>query len=202
MNPIRNEFNEQPAREAEAGAEQRSYPNGSPTYTTSTAVPGDRPWAGSVDPAVADGFSDNGVKAVQHLIELNIDSVKGWETAADAVDEPALKGRFREIAGQRRGFAEELEGLVRHRGEVPASGTAGGSLHRWWLGVRASVGAVNTRAVLEEAERGEDAIKHGYENALREGSLGGITRVIGDQSVQVRRVHDEIKMLRDQWRSR
>ncbi|HZW08032.1 MAG TPA: PA2169 family four-helix-bundle protein, partial [Phycisphaerales bacterium] len=82
------------------------------------------------------------------------------------------------------------------------SGTAAGSLHRWWLGVRASVGAVNTRAVLEEAERGEDAIKHGYEEALREGSLGGITRVIGDQSVQVKRVHDEIRMLRDQWRSR
>ena len=54
------------------------------------------------------------------------------------------------------------------------------------------------RSVLEEAERGEDAIKHGYEDALKEGSLGGITRVIGDQSVQVRRVHDEIKILRHQ----
>lgn len=183
-------------------AEERSYPNGSPTYTTSTSVPGERPWAGTVHPSVADGFSEEGIRKVQHLIELNIDSVKGWETAADAVDEPSLKGRFREIAGQRRGFADELQGLVRRRGETPhETGTTGGAIHRWWLNLRASMGTVNTRAVLEEAERGEDAIKHGYEDALREGSLGGITRVIDDQSVHVRRVHDEVKMLRDNWRA-
>lgn len=189
----------------DSGIPGRDYPNGAPTYTTSTSVPGERPWTGSAHPSVADGLSNEAIKDVQHLIELNIDSAKGWETAAEAVDTASLKGRFREIAGQRRGFAQELQGLVRRAGETPeSSGTVSGSLHRLWMNVRASVssGGANTKAVLEESERGEDSIKHGYEDALKHGTLGGLSRMVGDQAVQVRRVHDEVKMLRDQWRSR
>lgn len=190
-------------REDEEEAPERVYPNGAPTYTTSTSVPGDRPWAGTVHPSVAEGLSADAIDRVQHLIELNIDSVRGWETAADAVDSAPLKARFRAIAEQRRGFAEELQSLVRRAGQTPeSSGTTAGSLHRWWLNLRASVGATNTRIVLEEAERGEDAIKHGYEAALRGGALGGLARMVSDEALHVRRVHDEVRALRDEWRAR
>jgi uncharacterized protein (TIGR02284 family) len=195
--PINAEFSAEPTTPG------RDYPNGSPTYTTSTSVPGDRPWTGAVHPSVAESLNQDAIKNVQHLIELNVDSAKGWEAAANAVDTASLKGRFSEIAGQRRGFAEELQGLVRRAGETPeSSGTMSGSLHRWWMNLRASVGSANTRTILEESERGEDVIKHGYEDALKQGSLGGLSRMVGDQAVNVRRVHDEVKTLRDQWRSR
>ncbi len=179
------------------------YSGGEPTYTTGTSVPGDRPWNGSMKPVVVEHMADECIKCVQHLIELNIDSVKGWETAADSVTDASLKGRFREFAGQRRRFADELSGLVRVNGAAPVDhGTTGGSLHRWWMNLRASLGVAETKAVLIEAERGEDAIKHAYENALREQNLGELRRVVEEQSVQVKRVHDETKMLRDSWNAR
>ena len=187
----------------EAAPPERLYPNGAPTYTTTTQVPSEPPWSGTVHPSLAEHLSGDAVKAVQHLIELNIDSVKGWETAADAVDNAPLKGRFREIAEQRRAFAEELQGLVRRAGETPGTGgTVSGAVHRWWMSLRASIGTANTRAVLEEAERGEDVIKHGYEHALKGGGLNGLTRLIADQAVHVRRVHDEVRGLRDQWKAK
>lgn len=182
---------------------ERAYPNGAPTYTSATAVPGERPLAGTADPSVAAGFSDAGVRHVQSLIETNLASSLGWEKAASAIDEASLKARFVDIARQRKGFADELQELVQRAHASPTEAvTIGSAIRRWWNNLGSSTGEARTREVLEEAERDEDGVLHAYQAALEEDSLHGIARVIGDQSVHVRRVHDEIKMLRDQPRTR
>lgn len=182
---------------------ERKYPNGAPTYTSTTAVPGERPWAGTADPSIAAGFSDVGIGHVRSLIETNKASSLGWEKAASAVDEVSLKARFVEIARQRMAFADELQDLV-HSMDAPRveAGKLGGAIRRWWHNLGASTGEARTRAVLEEAERDEDSVLRAYKAALNEESLRGIVRVIGDQTVQVQRVHDEVKVLRDRQRPR
>lgn len=141
---------------------------------------------------------DKTINGLQDLIEINIDSAKGFEQAASTINEPRLNSLFKDASAQRAAFAVELKRFVASSGEKPKNdGTAKGAVHRWWLNVRGSIKDDNAHAVLSEAERGEDAIKARYEDVLKNNPGNPVSDVLHRQYASVKAMHDRVRDLRD-----
>ncbi|PTR00093.1 uncharacterized protein (TIGR02284 family) [Mucilaginibacter yixingensis] len=138
---------------------------------------------------------------LNELIEINNDRVAGFEKAmADIKDENVdLKQLFQRFAAQSRENSQELAALVGSEGDEVETGTSvSGSLHRAWIDVKALFGGSTRESILSEAERGEDAIKKAYRDALEDEELSaGAREVVNRQQSGINAAHDEVKALRD-----
>ncbi|UOE50945.1 PA2169 family four-helix-bundle protein [Mucilaginibacter sp. SMC90] len=134
------------------------------------------------------------------LIEINNDRVAGFEKAiADIKDENIdLKEIFQGYAEQSRKNGQELAALVGDAGEVETGNSVSGTLHRAWIDVKSLFGGSDRESILSEAERGEDAIKKAYQDALSNEDLGAdAIAVVQNQAQEINAAHDRIKALRD-----
>lgn len=145
--------------------------------------------------------NENTVGVLNDLIQINNDRADGFEKAsADLKEENIdLKATFDKLASDSRTNVTELAGLVGRNGEDPDTGnTVLGTLHRAWIDIKASFGGDDRHSILAECERGEDAIKKAYRDALQENDLGDQVRtVLLKQQEGINASHDAIKILRD-----
>jgi uncharacterized protein (TIGR02284 family) len=104
---------------------------------------------------------------LNHLLEICRDSEHGFKSAAEHVTDVTIRDLFAALAAERARFGDELVPHV-HRlgGQAASEGTTAGALHRGWMNVRSAVSRQHDGAVLGEAERGERAALHGYQEAL------------------------------------
>lgn len=146
--------------------------------------------------------TDKVISTLNDLIQTCRNGEEGFREAAEKVEDTELSGLFSEYAQQRARFAMELQTHVqRLGGEAETSGSAPGAIHRAWLDLRAAVQGGDRKAILAEAERGEDVAKDKYESARKEQELGGELRQIVDRQYEdVRAAHDRIRSLRDSAR--
>lgn len=148
-------------------------------------------------------LDDRTLVGVKELVRINIDSAKGFRTAADQVETPDIAIWFRQCSERRAGFAEELRRFVRmNDAEADDSGTFAGALHRWWIDIRGTIQAGDEYAMLAEAERGEDAIKSLYEKVIAESVGTPATAVLIAQHRSVKADHDAVKALRDSTKAK
>jgi uncharacterized protein (TIGR02284 family) len=70
-----------------------------------------------------------------------------------------------------------------------------------WMSIREQFSSNNLYAVLAEVERGEDQIKHAYEQALRSTAGSAMNDVLTRHYTQVKSAHDRIRDLRDEHKS-
>jgi uncharacterized protein (TIGR02284 family) len=144
--------------------------------------------------------TENSIGVLNDLIEINNDRVAGFEKAiADINDENIdLKSLFQGYAEQSRKYGQELAALVGSVDEVETGNSVSGTLHRAWIDVKALFGGSDRASILSEAERGEDAIKKAYQDALTSGELpAGAVDTITTQAAGIKDAHDQIKALRD-----
>lgn len=142
------------------------------------------------------------IETLNDLIEINNDRTAGFEKAAEDLKEENLdlKTLFAQMAVESRANVTELTGLVNeHGGEAEDSTSTSGAIHRTWIDVRATFGGSDRKSILEECERGEDAIKKAYQSALDpDGELtteeAGAVR---KQQTGIIASHNRIKLLRD-----
>lgn len=150
---------------------------------------------------IVSGLSDDVTQQLNDLIQINLDSAEGFRTAAKRVESPTCRELFCEVAMERETQAETLSRVVLGEGESPReTGSLAGKAHRWWLTLRDKVSMSDNYAVLAEAERGEDAIKHLYEEVMAEVAGKTMTDLPGllrEQYVNVKRRHDLVRDLRD-----
>ncbi|MFN3240694.1 MAG: PA2169 family four-helix-bundle protein [Planctomycetota bacterium] len=99
------------------------------------------------------------------LVEISLDSSRGFEQAAESIDDRALAALFRECAEERRGHADALQRLL--PGYHP-TGSFEGTMHRWWLQLRGTLTGGDAQAILEEVDRGEQEILTRYEEVLQD----------------------------------
>lgn len=138
------------------------------------------------------------ISGLQDLIEINIDSSKGFHAAAEKIEDPKIASYFRDCASERKAFANDLSRYVELNAREPKdTGTVKGAVHRWWLELRGTVQRGDEHAVLAEAERGEDAIKARYENVLKETAGSPLNSVLQHQYASVKSRHDQVKAMRD-----
>lgn len=143
-------------------------------------------------------LDDESVQVLQELVQINIDSAKGFEEAAEALKDPALKGTCLDLANTRWQNAEELRGFVLWTEEIaPTEGSYLAAMHRVWMKVRKSLSTNDEYAILSEAEFGEDQIVAAYKNAIEQSAGTMVYPLLARQYLNVCQGHDRIKALRD-----
>lgn len=113
-------------------------------------------------------MAENSERDVLHnLIEICSDGSRGFQTAADHVNNPDLRALFVELADERRRFAADLTPhLQRMGGYAAIEGTSKGAVHRGWMTLMSLAPGNHDQALVVEAERGERAALTAYDNAL------------------------------------
>lgn len=143
--------------------------------------------------------NDKAVSVLNNLIETCKDGEKGFKEAAEGLKSADIKARFLTYSRERGQMASELQAEVRRLGGDPdQSGSMSASLHRGWMDLKAALTGHDDHAIVSEAERGEDVAKNAYDDALKGSDLSGAAlTIVQQQAAKVRRVHDEVRDLRD-----
>lgn len=143
-------------------------------------------------------LNEDTIKGVQKLISINIDSSQGFKAAADHIENQQIANYFRDCSQERDMFAKDLQVAVAANGDqAQDDGSLKGMAHRWWMGIRSTVTGGDEHTVLADAERGEDEIKHAYEDVLTETAGSPMNQVLQEQYTLVKKRHDEIRDMRD-----
>jgi len=136
------------------------------------------------------------------LIETLKDGEKGFRSAADDVKDVGVKTTFNELSRQRAQMAAEL--ASHQRGDdaksSPESGSVSGAAHRGWMNIKSALGG-GEKAILDEAERGEDVAVKAYEDALKEPLPADVADVVRKQYREVKQAHNRVKAMRDSWKT-
>lgn len=140
--------------------------------------------------------TDDTISVLNDLIEMCKDGENGFRTASEEVKNPQLKSLFSEYSQQRAQFARELQTEVaRIGGEQEKSGSAAGAMHRGWMNVKSAVTGDSDKAIISEAERGEDSARGRYEDALAKGLPPEVRSIVQRQYMRVKECHDRIRSL-------
>jgi uncharacterized protein (TIGR02284 family) len=144
----------------------------------------------------------NVTSILNDLIETSKDGEKGFRTSAEDTRSGELKSVFVARAAECAKAAATLQQLVTRLGGDPESGgSVAGAVHRGWVNLKASVTGRSDLAILEECERGEDVAKARYKKALDAELPNDIRGIIHLQYNGVVKNHDQIRDLRDRYRS-
>ena len=146
--------------------------------------------------------TEKSVEILNDLIEINNDRIAGFAHAAQELQEKDLDLRtlFMQLRDESRRNVHELGSAINKTGgEVEMGMSGSGAIHRMWLDVKSAFSGHDRKTVLEECERGEDAIKKAYQAALsaESGLAPEFTEVVTRQQHWVIEAHNQIKALRD-----
>ena len=135
---------------------------------------------------------------VNDLVTFLYDGAKGFQLAAENVQNPTFKTGLQNFARQRENFIAELKPLVATRGERPEdSGSTMGAIHRGWINLRNSL-TTGDHAILSECERGEDSAVEKYRDLIESPKITAQFRqVLQRQYDEVKRAHDTVRSWRD-----
>ena len=145
---------------------------------------------------------EKSVEILNDLIQINNDREIGFGKAAKELDSSNadLQAIFLNCALESRRFVKELRDEAGRLEAQPENDTSNlGAIHRAWMEVKAAFSGHDRRSVLEECERGEDAIKKAYLDALspKNDLSAEIIPVLLRQQQKINESHDQIKALRD-----
>jgi uncharacterized protein (TIGR02284 family) len=145
-------------------------------------------------------MANEAVSTLNNLIETLKDGKNGFETAASDVKDAGVKATFEQFAQERGRLAGELQAEVRKLGGDPEmSGSAAAAVHRGWINIKSALGG-GEKAILAEAERGEDIAVKNFEKAMKESLPADVASVVQRQYASVKQAHDKVRDLRDSWK--
>jgi len=125
-------------------------------------------------------YSEKVGNKVNSLLERTVDANKGYEKAAENVENIALKGYFKKKATERGMFTDQLKSVLRtyNQGAKKEDGSIVGSAHRAWMDLKSTFTSEDSEAMLEETIRGEEKAVEDYQDILAETSLTPKTKEI------------------------
>ena len=147
-------------------------------------------------------YSDKISNKLNDLLTLTYDAKRGFNLAADKVDNSAIEKFLRDKAHQRETFAKELRSEILTYGNLPEdSGSIKGDFHRAWMTFLSTVSPKEEEKMLDEVERGEKKILTTYKDILenKEWILPNSTRDLLnkqrgaiEKALQTSRMYEEI----------
>mgnify|MGYP001549467757 CR=1 FL=1 len=142
--------------------------------------------------------NDHDIKVLNSLVETTLDSAEGYAEAAKDAKSAQLVSLFQGRASERRRAASTLQQCVRSLGGEPEDdGTVLASAHRMFVNLRTSITSADNTAVVDEVERGEDHIKHKFDEAMNDNALSPpALSAITDVYTSVRSGHDQMRDLK------
>ncbi|MDQ3012976.1 MAG: PA2169 family four-helix-bundle protein [Acidobacteriota bacterium] len=140
---------------------------------------------------------DQVVSTLNNLIELNRDSQKGYQEAAEKIDTPQIKEFCFEQSRTRVQFVGDLQQQVRSLGGDPENtGSVAAAVHRGWLELKSALGG-GDHAILAASETGEDYAISEYKKALDDTLPAPVRDLVERQYQSVKQAHDKVKGMRD-----
>lgn len=126
------------------------------------------------------------------LIVTTIDSVRGYEQAAEHADAGGHAGFFRTMAEERRGVVSMLQAEVTRLGGTPNDfGSLAGTVFRRWEDLRHALGG-GDKALAESVRRGEDYLKEEFDRVLRDDRMSPESAaVVRSASASVQRGYEQ-----------
>lgn len=141
--------------------------------------------------------NDKIVGVLNDLIETCRDGQKGFQEAAEGVKDPSIKNLFQSYSRQREQFCTELQSQVRRLGGDPEkTGHVSAALHRGWMNLKAALTGNDEKAIIDEAERGEDAAMNAFRNALKENLPTDIRSIVERQFSLVKESHERVRTMK------
>ncbi|QMW00300.1 ferritin-like domain-containing protein [Spirosoma foliorum] len=114
---------------------------------------------------------------LSQLLTLSHDAEKGYQEAAENVDDNDLKILLQTQSRQRAEFAQELDREIRALGGEPDEGTSlTADLHRAWINIKSAFSTNDDKAVVQECHRGDQEALNTYNSVLQETDLAASTR--------------------------
>jgi len=176
---------------------------GATAGSTSPGRPGTAGAVGSMQ-TLGNSRGDRGdvVDVLKDLVECCKDGEYGFRECAEQAKRADLKSMLMQRAEDCRRGADELNRLLRECGaEMKDDGSTLGAMHRGWVSIKSKLTSYDDKAVLEECERGEDNAKARYMKALEKNLPSNVRMVVERQYQGVLRNHDQVRMMRDQFRA-
>ncbi|HYD87215.1 MAG TPA: PA2169 family four-helix-bundle protein [Vitreimonas sp.] len=142
--------------------------------------------------------TEHAVDVLNGLIKTTLDSVGGYEEAAQNADRSQYKNMFIERASKRRRLAQDLQSEVRSLGGEPETEQGAlGKAHNKFVDIKNALTGGSDKAVIDEVERGEDHIKARFEKAMRDDDLPSNVRSAVTRFYQsVKADHDEVSRIK------
>ena len=141
---------------------------------------------------------DSQVSVLETLTTTLIDSINGYEKAAEDTENQRFRQLFQDHAQDRRRVADDLSSEIRRLGgDPPDDGSFMGKTHQSWLDLKAAVTGKDDERVIKSVEAGEDYLKEKFETALDSDELTGDARQVVESAYQsVRSGHDQISRIK------
>ena len=138
---------------------------------------------------------ENLIKTLNHLLDVCVEGRRGYEHAAEHIDEEDLKTLFTEFATERNEFAYELRHLIQELGSEPHEGhNPYATLHRSWVDIQTALSHDDTQIVLRECRRGEEVALRQYLSALAD-ELDDARATVWKQYEAIKIVKEKITQL-------
>ena len=108
------------------------------------------------------------ISDLKGLVNIINDGKEGYESAAEATDNPELKALFAKYSAQRAVYAQELKSHIATHGGESTNDEGGvlGALHRTWIDIKQALSSKEDSAILEAVTTGEKAALEKYDSAL------------------------------------
>lgn len=143
-------------------------------------------------------------KEIKELIERNVDAYKGFDNAAENVEDIGLKSSFRENAVKHKQFAYDLEAKSEvFKGDFLKKiddGTLEGEIHRKWMDLRNARTSKNKKAMLEECIRGEKEALDEYNTLLSREIPAPLSGMVREQRQKIESTILDLKHLEEQYK--
>ncbi len=136
------------------------------------------------------------VSVLSDLIQTCKDGEEGFRLAAEAAGNSEWKTLFSNYSRQRGQFAAELQAEVRRMGAEPEKDTSvSATLHRGWMNIKKAISGNDDKAIVAEAERGEDVAVATFKDAVEKDLPSDLRIVAERQYRQVLEAHDRVRAL-------
>lgn len=149
--------------------------------------------------------NDKLFRTINDLVETCRGGMKGYETAAESVDNPQLKSELSMVSQQRAQFVSELESQAQRFGITTQNDNtieglaldAAGAVHRGWINLKSVVTGNSNEAILNECENGDAAALKTYETALSvEGLPTEIRNIVEKQHSEILEAKNRITSMK------
>ena len=138
-------------------------------------------------------------KVIKEVINILEDGQKGFADIGAHLKDETVKRYFLAESLKRANFRAELENELHRHGvhDVHESGTAVGTLQRAWFDLKEKIHAADDHSLLASAERGEDAAKKVYADALSQELPLPLKQLLTEQNAHIVSSHDYVRDHRD-----
>ncbi len=112
-------------------------------------------------------LNDRIASILSELTEFINDGIAGYDRAARESANPEFQNYYRDLADQRRKFADELNMQITRFGGIPERDTTiKGKFYRQWMDLKAAFAGSDERAILDSNIYGEEWAQKAFNDAL------------------------------------